>query len=139
MRRLLAATLSVFVCSVACGGAMAPEAPKSVAPSPRNGGAEGVPSTPSDTSTASPAPMHQQSTPGTFGQPPSRERSDFERAEQQVNASIGDCTTACRALASMESAAHHLCDLGDDSECRAAQQRVVAARDRVERACGKCR
>lgn len=138
MKRLLCVAVAVVACSFACGGGMAPE--KSVTPSsPRNGTSEDAPSSTNGSQpTAVPSHVDPQS-PGNFARPPSRERADFERSAQQVDASIGECATACRALASMESAAHHLCDLGDAGECSVAQQRVVVARERVERACGKCR
>lgn len=139
MRRWLHVALVTVACSIACGGGMAPEKSMTPTSQPSSGGAN-VESTTDTTHAAPPTAVTAtpQSTGGNYARPPSRERMDFERAEQQVNASIGDCATACRALASMESAAHHLCEL-DAGECAPAQQRLAAARDRVERACGKCR
>ncbi len=68
-------------------------------------------------------------------------RRDLERAER--DAQTGDCPGACRALASMERAAAHLCSLataaGDSaSDCDDAERRLKAARDRVRAACGTC-
>jgi hypothetical protein len=121
------------------------------------GGAEPPPTTP-DKGSGTPSYMVQSSPtsqqqdtvqnqptarPGTYATPPNpnNARIELDRAQAQVEASLGDCTTACRALASMESAAHHLCSLdGNDSDdCNAARARVSAARDRVQRACGPCR
>jgi hypothetical protein len=48
------------------------------------------------------------------------------------------CAAACRALASLERAADHLCALSDPSECADAKSRVERARDRVLKACGDC-
>jgi len=139
MRRWFLVASMIVVGSIACGGGMAPEVQKSVTPTSPSGGANDVENTTHTNAPQSvPTDARPQSTAGTYARPPSRERVDFERAEQQLNASIGDCATACRALASMESAASHLCEL-DAGECSAAQQRLAAARDRVERACGKCR
>lgn len=131
----------VVTALAACGGGMAPsEAPKSTSPAPpayhqeTNGTAQPQ----SNQSTSTPAsPEH----PGNFAQPPNSARVELDRAQAQVEASMGDCATACRALASMESAAHHICELGgdDSTDCSSARQRVSIARDRVERACGKCR
>jgi len=62
----------------------------------------------------------------------------MERAERQLSSSLGDCATACRALASMERAADHLCALESGSECSHARERVEAARERVRSTCGGC-
>lgn len=50
------------------------------------------------------------------------------------------CTTACRALASMDRAANKVCDLAgsDDSRCNGARTRVSSARDLVRRSCPTC-
>jgi hypothetical protein len=58
--------------------------------------------------------------------------------EHQIDATVKECTTACRALASMERAAKTLCDLGDPDECTRAKARVEAARDKVKKSCGSC-
>ena len=68
--------------------------------------------------------------------------ADFDRAERELATSAGDCAAACRALASMERATLHLCDLaisdGDRARCDDAKARVLAARDRVRSTCGAC-
>ncbi|WP_434048190.1 MULTISPECIES: hypothetical protein [Sorangium] len=50
------------------------------------------------------------------------------------------CETACRALASMDRAAQHLCGLAGDADqrCDAARTRVKSATDRVEARCPRC-
>src|SRR5262245_46321805 len=50
------------------------------------------------------------------------------------------CTTACRALASMDRAANKVCDLAgsEDSRCDGARTRLSAARDLVRRSCPTC-
>jgi hypothetical protein len=59
-------------------------------------------------------------------------------SEHQIDATVKECATACRALASMERAAKTLCDLGDPGECARAKARVEAARDKVKKSCGRC-
>jgi hypothetical protein len=50
------------------------------------------------------------------------------------------CDIACRALASMDRAAQHLCELsGDgDARCQSARDRVDRARQRVVAECSAC-
>ena len=72
------------------------------------------------------------------------------RAERELGESLdafaaaaGDCARLCKALASMQRAAGHLCALtdGDDAQrgrCDAARARVDAARDKVKSSCGGC-
>jgi hypothetical protein len=50
-----------------------------------------------------------------------------------------DCTTACRALTSMERAAEHICTLSDAADCADARGRAQRARDQVIAACGACK
>ncbi|MGK4004732.1 hypothetical protein WMF31_19020 [Sorangium sp. So ce1036] len=75
--------------------------------------------------------------------PPSRESADHapsrkERAAEQSSAS--SCETACRALASMERAAQHLCGLAGDADprCDGARTRVESAAARVAAQCPRC-
>ena len=124
------------------------------------GAAPAKPAAPADYSTPSsstPAPSvestHDAQSPtqpsnggaGQYAQPPSgvakgNAIAQLNQAEGQVQSSLGDCATACRALASMESAATHICELDQGGgDCASARQRVTAARDRVLRACGACR
>jgi hypothetical protein len=70
-------------------------------------------------------------------------RADFDDAARQLDASMNECAAACRALASMERATAHLCDLAranddDPSTCDDARKKLHAARDRVRRACTSC-
>ena len=139
---------------VACGAASAPPAASPAAPAsdetpraereesadrealgpakhavaPSTTSASAPSSTPaSATATGAPAkPMDPTSTP------------DLASEERRVEASLGDCVAACRALASMASAATHLCGLDGGDACAHARRRVEAARQRVTRACGTC-
>ncbi|MEO6420409.1 MAG: hypothetical protein ABIP39_13415, partial [Polyangiaceae bacterium] len=66
--------------------------------------------------------------------------SELDRAERELAGAAGDCAAACRALASMERATGHLCDLTSqaDSSCEDARSKVRTARDRVRSTCGSC-
>ncbi len=57
-----------------------------------------------------------------------------------TGASSSPCETACRALASMNRAAMHICALaGDDSDsCTNARERVRNATERVRQSCSEC-
>ena len=54
--------------------------------------------------------------------------------------SASPCETACRALASMDRAATHICSLaGDENErCTNARERVRSATERVRQSCSDC-
>ena len=72
-------------------------------------------------------------------------RADFDEASHQLDASMNECAAACRALASMERATAHLCDIAEHGEndddrptCDDARKKLHAARDRVRRACSSC-
>jgi len=65
-------------------------------------------------------------------------RSDLASALRQLQSSAGDCTTACRALGSMERATAHLCALSSSSDCQDAKSKVLSGRDRVRASCGEC-
>ena len=71
-----------------------------------------------------------------------RAKGDFDRAERELLTAAGDCGTACRALASMERATAHLCQLAssdeDRSRCVEAKTKVLSARERVRSTCGEC-
>ena len=121
-------------------------------PAAPSGTTEAVPGT-QDGDPTSPRPMppppptHAPSTmpvPGTTSRPqsPDVQRSwalaTLGDSERQIEATVKECATACRALASMERAAKTLCDLGERDECTRAKARVEAARDKVRKSCGKC-
>jgi hypothetical protein len=112
----------------ACGGAAPPpsESPSNVPP------AEGTPSN----GAAAPEAIHASG--GGTRSEISAARGEMDRAERQVAAAQGDCATACRALASMERAAEHLCALDPGEECSSARERVAAARERIRTSCGGC-
>jgi hypothetical protein len=64
---------------------------------------------------------------------------DAERSPAQLSAS-DPCLNACRALASMERAAQHLCALagGEDARCTSAMTRLRGASERVHAGCPRC-
>ncbi len=111
---------SFFACAllVACGGAAPAES-----------------TTPANPSTAAP---DAQETKGATQPEVSGARSELDRAEEKLSAAQSDCAAACRALASMERAADHLCSLDSGAECRRAHDRVDAARERIRATCGGC-
>ena len=132
-----------------CGGAapMPPQspaeaAPAAAAPAPETNGATPAPGYP-----AAPPPPSQpdESSSAQMPDAPSRRaaaRAELARAQADLEAASSDCTAACRALASMERATRHLCELAADPEdqgrCNDARQRLLAARERVRSACGTC-
>jgi hypothetical protein len=61
-------------------------------------------------------------------------------ASEATALSASPCETACRALASMDRAATHICLLaGDDNErCTNARERVRSATERVRQSCSEC-
>lgn len=59
-------------------------------------------------------------------------RGELERASADLEAGLSECTSACRALASMERAAAHLCELDGAKECSSARERVERARAKVK-------
>ncbi len=68
----------------------------------------------------------------------------FDDSASEFAAAGSDCLSLCKALASMQRAADHLCELskdaGDDGKkrCDDAQGRVTEARGRVKSSCGGC-
>jgi hypothetical protein len=108
------------VVACACGGAEAP------ATSPAT---SGTPNAPPQASSQSTTPQ----SPEVAGA-----RGDLDRAEGQLSAAQGDCAAACRALASMERAAEHICALDSGGECGRARERVDTARERIRATCGTC-
>lgn len=52
----------------------------------------------------------------------------------------GDCSVACKALASMKRAADRICELtgGDGDRCKSARTMVEEAQRRVAERCGEC-
>jgi hypothetical protein len=82
----------------------------------------------SDPPAAAPPPVKSEVSPSAVGaSPPAVETSD-------------PCFTACRALASMERAASHLCGLTgeEDPRCDGAKVRVRNATERVRAGCPSC-
>jgi hypothetical protein len=68
--------------------------------------------------------------------------ADVVHAEQDLEASVGSCVAACRALGSMDSATGRLCRLAatneEQRECAESKSKVIASRARVAASCGSC-
>jgi hypothetical protein len=65
-------------------------------------------------------------------------RQDFQTNQQQFDAAASDCQAACKALASLERAANHLCAVSEPDECTDARARVDRARRAISQQCGGC-
>lgn len=100
-----------------------------------------APPPPSSPTTTSPQGGAQPIAPGR-STALARAGSDFDAAQRELDVAAGDCRNACRALASMDRAAGHLCELAQASEetrrCDDARRRVLSARERVKQTCGGC-
>src|SRR5688572_22398328 len=109
------AGLLAIVVTVSCG------APRESVP--RSPTSEQAPAgTPAPASAPPPAPMPQQAPqpPAVQGSAPTEQADiqrmviEFDQARAILEASRGDCATACRALASMERAVRAVCRLEDE-------------------------
>lgn len=123
IHRRVMALLAVLV--AACGGSAAMTSPATQATTPAD--ADSAESVRSEQNTSRPQ------APEVAGA-----RHELDDAEGRLNAAQNDCAAACRALASMERAAEHLCALESGTECGHARDRVEAARERVRAHCGGC-
>lgn len=75
-------------------------------------------------------------------------RSDFDKAEHELADALDPakavplatdrCTLVCKALASMRTAASHLCELTADDRCDDAKARLAKAESRAKEACPVC-
>ena len=65
-------------------------------------------------------------------------RNDFQSREHEVELAASDCQAACKALASLERAANHLCAVAEPEECTDARVRVDRAKRAVTSQCGGC-
>jgi hypothetical protein len=65
-------------------------------------------------------------------------RGDFQGREHDVELAASDCQAACKALASLERAANHLCAVAEPEECTDARVRVDRAKRAVTSQCGSC-
>jgi len=65
-------------------------------------------------------------------------RQDFQTSEHDFQVAASDCQVACKALASLERAANHLCAVSEPDECTDARARVDRARRVVSQQCGGC-
>ncbi|WP_437971779.1 hypothetical protein WMF04_21840 [Sorangium sp. So ce260] len=96
---------------------------------------------PSPPRAASPSPAEASESPRAPS--PRTTTAGAERPAKKAEAdrvSATPCETACRALASMNRAAQHLCGVAGDADqrCDAARTRVKSATDRVEARCPRC-
>jgi hypothetical protein len=162
VRRLspVAFAIVVSIPLTMCGGAASEKAP-AASPSPAEyNGPPGYPSSPPASDAAASAGAAAPSQPGALSPPPppqaagtptdqdtlaSRKaaaRGDFDHAQRDLQAAANDCASACKALASMDRAASHMCELADTPEdqrrCDDAKVRLGTARERVRSACGTC-
>jgi len=120
---------------LACGGSptMSPE-PKGPPPTNTEGGGD------EGTGTKKDKTLGEPMLDNDFG----HAQKYFDDSASAFAAAGSDCISLCKALASMQRAADHLCELskdaGDDGKkrCDDAQGRVTEARGRVKSSCGGC-
>lgn len=89
------------------------------------------------------SPSRPEGSDSTSATAPRATAAGAERPAKKAEAermAATPCETACRALASMNRAAQHLCGLAGDADqrCDAARTRVKSATDRVESRCPRC-
>lgn len=94
------------------------------------------PAAPTTADKPPPPPPYDHKVPEEQGHP----GGDAVAQSTAMGASSSPCETACRALASMNRAATHICALaGDESDsCTNARERVRAATERVRQSCSEC-
>lgn len=112
-----------------------------------------VPDTSTTTATPSPTPPKPPAKNGGAAPPadepkPTREaalrsaRSEVEQAQRELDLAMSTCTSACKALGSMERATGHLCELAsehdDRAHCEDAKASVLKARAKIKATCGSC-
>ena len=114
--------------------------PTSTGAAPTGTGGEAKPTVPQPPTAPPPYPTP---TPTPVDDVPHAQAKFEESAQLFTNAGT-DCSKMCKALASMERAAGHLCDLvkdgvaTDKKKCTDAKARLDHARDRVMSTCGGC-
>jgi hypothetical protein len=75
---------------------------------------------------------------GEFPETIGAARTDLEKSAKEVDASLSDCQTACKALASLERSVNRLCMVAQPEECSDARVRFDQARRAVLAQCGGC-
>jgi hypothetical protein len=65
-------------------------------------------------------------------------RNDFQGRQREFDLAASDCQAACKALASLERAANHLCAVSEPEECTDARARVDRAKRAISQQCGGC-
>ncbi len=154
------AALLAGLLMAACGGQQAtPSAPAATGGDVTTESADGDAEKEATPAQQPSSPGYGQAPPGTgstppqpvgrFAEPPAGDDgleaawNDFLQLAEQLESSPGDCTTACRALASMRRARERICTLesADDSRrrCADAESRLELATRKVVAACGTCR
>ena len=161
-RRLAIAATTILVVSCAPAEMRAPASPATTpsfeptAPSPApppasnettTGGAAPTSAPAGETDATSkkptPAPSATIAAPTPLDDVP-HAQATFDESAQVFTSAGTDCAKMCKALASMERAAGHLCDLVKDGaaaerkKCTDAKARLDHARDRVMSTCGGC-
>jgi hypothetical protein len=104
--------------------------------------APGYPSGPTP-GMAPPSATYAPPPPGTAGSSRRIEVTiEYDRAARELEAAMSDCSSACRALASLERATVRLCDLAEQPDdvqrCEDAKKKLRSARDRVRTTCTSC-
>ncbi len=98
------------------------------------------PGTPQPKPPVNPSTMPSDPLPTDLG----AAQASFDKSAQSFSVAGNDCQQLCKALASMQNAADHLCDLtksgggGEKKRCTDAQGRVTSAKERVKQTCGGC-
>lgn len=141
-------SLAVMLAALAAQGcsadrpAASPTAPPSPSRSMGSPAAEPAAAYPPQASPPSaPAGGAVPSAGATDAHPDAPAARELDKSERELAVAAGDCTTACRALGSMDRAAGHLCSLHgstDAPRCTDAKTRVYSARAKVKSTCGSC-
>ncbi|MBX3231736.1 MAG: hypothetical protein KIT84_23080 [Labilithrix sp.] len=145
-RRLLCVLAGVLVFVLAaCGGdrkdARSPESAGASSPAPAETDDDSRP----DSATAAPEPPPPPPSPAPTTPEAEavgdvlRAYTSLEASTEQLRLAGSDCLAACRALASMDRAAGHLCGMvHEEGRCTQAKETVYSARARVKKTCGSC-
>jgi hypothetical protein len=142
----LGAAVAIAVAVAACGGEAAPKSPSNDYQPPSSTTTQPAythPNQPYPSTGAASAQPQPGTAPVPVPPPPPPSAGgtmvEVERAQRELDLASGDCTTACRALASMDRAAGRVCAMSDEqSRCEDAKGRVRSARAQVKKACGSC-
>lgn len=156
-RRWSAPTCLLVMALAGCGGAAGrgAQSPESAAPREPQGGipVSATPTTKDERFKAQPGapppPAAQGAAAPSSEAAPEEERGSvaearrrWEMAARELDGASRSCAEACRALASLERATTHLCEVaataGQPTRCTDAQARLRVARDKVRSSCTTC-